>query len=431
MSPISLKATTKGNAIDGDRRPIDSRLHGLDWLRAGAAVLVVTLHAGIGYLVARMPGLAWPTHAPMGSPTVDAVTWWINGFIMPLFFLQSGYLACQIMRAKGAEEFLKQRTRRLLAPLALGCVLILPLDLYAWLLGWAGDGKITLHKLRSLKIDSPLADNLWGVSHLWFLQYLWLFSVAVWGLSRVAEWQGGKGAKGVTSSAMPLFHFATLPLLAISTLALWWEPQLVIGFRHSWWPQMANLLFYAPWFVLGWTTFASQSTSGGASPSHRLCELRLAASLVVFAMLLPQIHQHVAEPIQGLARITLAALFVLHAWLAVTGWFGVCLRWLNRQPPTSVKYVAEASFWIYLLHHPVVGLTQVSLSQAALPVATKFLLTTLVGLVLPLLTYHAFVRQTWIGVVLSGRRQGVRSVAPAAEVIPFPLPQAERLKKSA
>ena len=134
---------------------------------------------------------------------------------------------------------------------------------------------------------------------------------------------------------------------------------------------------------------------------------------------------------QGLMRITLTTLFVLHAWLAVTGWFGVCLRWLNRQPPASVRYVAEASFWIYLFHHPVVGLAQVSLSQVALPVVAKFLLTSLVGVVLPLLTYHAFVRQTWIGVVLCGHRKGVGSGTPQADVIPFPLPQPERLKKSA
>ena len=57
----------------------------------------------------------------------------------------------------------------------LGCVLILPLDLYAWLLGLAADGQIPLRKLHSLKVEGPLADGLWGVSHLWFLQYLWLF----------------------------------------------------------------------------------------------------------------------------------------------------------------------------------------------------------------------------------------------------------------
>ncbi|MCA9024938.1 MAG: acyltransferase family protein [Planctomycetaceae bacterium] len=421
-----------------DRQTDDNRLYGLDWLRAGAAVLVVTLHAGIAYLVARMPGLAWPTHDPSGHPTVDAITWWINGFIMPLFFVQSGYLACQIMCAKGPEEFLKHRTRRLLAPFALGCVLILPLDLYAWLLGWAGEGKITLHKLRSLKIDSPLGDNLWGVSHLWFLQYLWLFCLCAWGMWRVAEWQSGKVTKspdGKVAESNGLksrqsFGKVTVALLGISTFALWWEPQLVIGFRHSWWPQLANLLFYAPWFTLGWLNFSSREAQGERN-SHRACELRLLASLGMFAILLPLIHQHVADPLQGPARVVLATLFVTHAWLAVTGWFGVCLRWLNRQPPAAVKYIAEASFWIYLFHHPVVGLTQVSLSQAPLPVAIRFLLTTLIGMVLPLLTYHAFVRQTWIGVVLSGRRQTVLTEPDSSEILPFPQPEARLLKKSA
>lgn len=430
MSPIPLTATSQSAAIHLRKPPVDSRVHGLDWLRAGAAILVVTLHAGIAYLVARMPGLAWATHDPAGHPTVDAITWWINGFIMPLFFVQSGYLACQIMRAKGPEEFLRHRTRRLLGPFALGCILILPLDLYAWLLGWAGDGKITLHKLRSLKIDGPLGDNLWGVSHLWFLQYLWLFCLLAWGIRRLAGWQDGK----LTASNGLLFQQSsgqvTFALLAISTLALWWEPQLVIGFRHSWWPQLENLLFYAPWFALGWIIDTCREAPHERY-AHRACEIRLVASLALFTLLLPLIHQHVSEPLQEMSRVGMATLFVVHAWLAVTGWFGVCLRWLNRRPPVSVKYIAEASFWIYLFHHPVVGLTQVSLSQVMLPVAFKFLLTTVVGLVLPLLTYHAFVRQTWIGVVLSGRRHESPAAPGVAVMLAFPQSQKERLKKSA
>ena len=400
------------------------RLHGLDWLRAGATLLVVALHAGIAYQVAPLPGLVWATNDPVGSLPVDAVTWWIDAFIMPLFFVLSGFVSYGLMRQAGPKRFLVHRTRRVLVPLLLGCVLILPLDLYVWLLGWAAEGKIPLRKLRSLSVEGPLADGLWGLSHLWYLQYLWLFCLAAAGVMWLAHRSRRdhfassddapvKGSASVRWRPPPhsllWSRYADdlyVALLTISGLALWWEPQLVIGFRHSWWPQPANVLFYLPWFVIGWIMAVRQRRKRVARG-----EWRLVGSGVVFAVLWPMIHEHVATELSGELRVVLVTLFVLHSWLAVTGWFGVCLRRLDREPPAAVKYVAAASFWIYLLHHPVVGLAQVSLRTLAVPVALKFLLTLAVGVALPLLTYEVLVRRTWIGLVLNGRRDVRTSTA--------------------
>ena len=348
----------------------------------------MVLHAGIAYQVAPLPGLVWATRDPAGSLAVDFVTWWIDGFIMPLFFVLSGFVAYGLMRRKGPRAFLRHRTRRVLGPLLLGCVLILPLDLYVWLLGWAAEGKIPLQKLRSLKVEGPLAEGLWGLSHLWYLQYLWLFCAAAGGVMWLANWrrkdhfasQGDTTGEEATSDrwrppphSLLWTRYADdmyVALLAISALALWWEPQLVIGFRHSWWPLPENVLFYLPWFVIGWMMAARLRNRRMARG-----EWRLIASFGLFAALWPLIHQHVAVELAGEARIVLVTLFVLHAWLAVTGWFGVCLRWLDHEPPAVVKYVAAASFWIYLLHHPVVGLAQASLRTMGIPVVTKFLLS--------------------------------------------------------
>ena len=41
-----------------------ARHAGLDWIRGLGAVAVVVLHAGIPYLTAPMPGLAWPIRHP-------------------------------------------------------------------------------------------------------------------------------------------------------------------------------------------------------------------------------------------------------------------------------------------------------------------------------------------------------------------------------
>lgn len=417
------------------------RLHGLDWLRAGATLAVVALHSGIAYLLAPFPGLVWCTQDPQGSPLVDGLTWWIDGFVMPMFFVLGGFVAFGLMQRTGPAGFVRHRTARLLGPFVLGCVLILPMSLYVWLLGWAAEEKLPLSKLRSLKLDGPLGEGIWGVSHLWFLQYLWLFCMA----AAVLVWNSQRRRTDHLLSTAPAgpdelpgrpqpfsvlrTRYAddlTAVLLGVSIIALYWDPQLVIGFHHSWWPLPPNLMFYAPWFGIGWLMAARQ-------PRRRTPrgEWRLVASLAIFAVLLPLIHQHVAAELSGQSRLVLASLFVIHAWLAVTGWMGICLRWLDRRPPTSIRYLAGASFWIYLLHHPVVGLSQVTLRTSGLPLPIKFALTLLLGVVFPLLTYEIFVRRTWIGLILNGRRDVIPRVpvvdspetAPAiATPVPVDLP---------
>ena len=404
------------------------------------------VHAGVAYMTFRLPGLVWSTFDPVGDLTIDALIWWIGGFVMPLFFVLSGLLSCQNMKANGAQGFLKHRMHRLLVPMAAAFVVIMPFDLYALLLGWAGEGKITLHKLRSLKIDSPLSDGLWGPSHLWFMQHLILLCIGAWALASLSQWLKPRIKKLHWPAFLTPSHLTTWSLLAVSTAAMWWDPQVNIGFRHSWWPPLANFLFFAPWFAIGWlagtkldrTKSTSSSDSGdatreqhpGQTPFVRLCEVRLLASLGLFAFLLPMIREHVATGSSGYGRMALVTTYVLHMWLATTGWFGICLRWLKRPTPKPVKYLGEASFWVYLSHHPIVLLAHVSLSEVALPLSVKFVLVSTVGIVLPLLMYSAFISKTRLGALLGGGQRRKSSDDPPT-VLVFPVHEPQPLKKSA
>ncbi|MFG0332979.1 MAG: acyltransferase family protein, partial [Maioricimonas sp. JB049] len=122
----------------GNASLLPARLHGLDWLRAFTALAVVALHAGIPYMTHRMPGLVCSTWDSRPDRVIDAFCWAADGFVMPVFFVMGGLLAGRLMRRKGTDRFLQHRASRLLGPLAFGIVFILPLDLYAWLIGWVG-----------------------------------------------------------------------------------------------------------------------------------------------------------------------------------------------------------------------------------------------------------------------------------------------------
>lgn len=398
------------------------RLHGFDALRAVAALLVVMLHAAVAYTLVRLPGLAWPTHDPTPSPFVDGVFWWIEGFIMPLFFLIAGYFAASLYQSLGPKRFLRHRARRLLLPLLFGVVFVLPLDLYVWVFGWVAEGSVPLRKLRSLKFDGETGGNLWGLSHLWFLQYLYLYCVIAcvvgWAVKKAQATPWGRNTARIASGSGIdwLFGSAWKPaLFAVpGAIVLWFAPEVVTGFQHGFFPYPSKFLYTLPFFAVGlWM--------------HGFCQRRdclteyssfyLLASLPVFVAMLSLIHEHLAVELVGSRRLLLAGSISLFAWLSVLGLTGLFLRLFNR-PHRALQYVSEASFWIYLVHHPFVGLAQVDLARAPIAAELKFVLVTTTVFAIALLTYQALVRGTWVGVLLNGRRRRLRlpNTEPVLEI---------------
>ena len=82
---------------------------------------------------------------------------------------------------------------------------------------------------------------------------------------------------------------------------------------------------------------------------------------------------------------------------------GLALRYLAGYSAMR-RYVADASYWLYLIHVPIVFALQIMLSQLPWPGLLKFAL--ILGISFPLMfaSYHYFVRSTFIGGVLNGRR---------------------------
>jgi surface polysaccharide O-acyltransferase-like enzyme len=97
------------------------RRHDLDALRSFAMVLGIALHAALAYI-----GAGWVVSDERSSAGLGVLVPAIHGFRMPLFFLLSGFFSAMLWRRRGLEHLLSQRARRILLPLTLGCVTIVP-----------------------------------------------------------------------------------------------------------------------------------------------------------------------------------------------------------------------------------------------------------------------------------------------------------------
>ena len=102
-------------------------------------------------------------------------------------------------------------------------------------------------------------------------------------------------------------------------------------------------------------------------------------------------------------RLISAVLYAPALWVSTFAVLGLALRFMSGFSRTW-RYLADASYWLYLIHLPLVMALQVALSQLDWPGLIKFAVILVVALPPMLASYHLLVRFTVIGVVLNGRR---------------------------
>ena len=97
----------------------------------------------------------------------------------------------------------------------------------------------------------------------------------------------------------------------------------------------------------------------------------------------------------------MAIITTASAWLITLSIVGTTTQRVKRIPVTA-QYLAAASFWVYVIHHPFLGLIHTDLKwllPTALPaVKTLLAFTTCTGF--SLLLYEGLVRKTRLGRLL-------------------------------
>ena len=98
-----------------------------------------------------------------------------------------------------------------------------------------------------------------------------------------------------------------------------------------------------------------------------------------------------------------AVCYALAIWTTTFAVIGLALRFLSDFSPLR-RYLADASYWLYLIHLPILMALQVAVSQLDWPGLVKFAVIMLASLPVMFASYQYLVRYSFIGAVLNGRR---------------------------
>jgi len=364
-------------------------------------LLGIVLHAGAFYMV-NPPAIIQFTD-PERSPFCDWLVDFLHTFRLPTFFVMAGFFSALLTARRGVKGMLQNRWRRVLLPLIMGWATLLPLIILAIASTAFLDSGFAARLAARQEVATPNpTDSI--LLHLWFLYDLFLFCLAAggghWLVGQIWPRLGeiaSKAFRWMLNNGMALLIF---PLLTAATL----YPMRSGSFDTSAWlfPPLRILAAYGVFFAFGWFLFGERDRMG--------ILLRGARRRLVAGILLWIVHHAgrslmLHEPTEPGSILHLATLLngAWACWWMIFGLAGICLRSFSGHHPW-IRYLSDSSYFLYLVHMPVVLFFQGLLAPVPLPALLKFsiVLFATLGVVVPL--YHYQVRDCFIGERLNGRR---------------------------
>ena len=377
------------------------RLHALDNLRALMMWLGIVIHVSVNHLTGPMV-LPWRDQAT--SELADLIVGVIHVFRMPVFLMLAGYFVALMVERGGAQQMLRHRMRRVALPFAVFWPIVFVLTAVLAMLyahraerGYLGLSTEVIPRLP----HAPMFNTL----HLWFLYQLIGFALLTFVAIKLALrlpqgwrdrisdvfWFLGQRAWGFVVLAMPLGLIGTQYSMGILVVNGSFAPPLYEWLHHG--------LFYA----FGYFLYIHRE-SLLAHYTKRATRYSWAGALVCFVSLglLKEVQLH-PEGTGFAFRLLAAWCYNAATWLWSFALIGMAMRHLNRESAV-MKYMAESSYWVYLVHMlGTIGFGAL-LYGAPLPAELKMLINIAATTVMALATYHLFVRKTAIGQLLNGKR---------------------------
>jgi glucan biosynthesis protein C len=392
----------------GDIMTDQERFHSLDAVRGLALLLGIVLHSTMSFF------LAIPRMDSSPSTTLAVSFFVIHIFRMSVFFFIAGFFAHMVFHRKGWAAFMKDRAKRIGIPLLAGLLILVPVTMASilWGLSLSSWPEALLSTLKGQFIGTI------NWSHLWFLYYLLIFYV----LSFAFYWIFDRFIDRTERLRLFIDKMTSLavgtccaPILLAIPVFLWfyfnksWFPWMgIISPDNSFTPNMTALIGYGTCFSFGWI-LNRQTRLLSEMEKHWMLYLGIAIALSVFclsqvgtkpdmlAMLMGK------SQLEGLSRFLYTAAYSTAIWFWTFGIVGAAIRFCSGFSSLR-RYLADSSYWLYLMHLPVIFPLQVLMAGLPLHWTLKF--STILGItvVLGLFSYKYLVRSTLIGALLNGRR---------------------------
>ena len=373
------------------------RRYDLDWLRVLGILLVFVYHSTRFYNVEE-----WKIKNNIWYPSVEVWNGFATSFMMPLMFAISGASLFYAMGKGGFGKFLKDKVLRLLVPL-LVCVFT-----HASLQEYLRDkthGLFSGNYFQFLPRYFHLDRMAWTGEHLWYLLFLFLFSIILY---PIMSWLKGNGRGFLTKLDEVIAKTGMLYTLILPPFLL-----LVLAGSDS--PLMEGDGGY-PYIVYLWIILLGFIIVSDERVQEKIRQLRWVSTLVGLALVIGFCILSTLTPDKeniSLNLILAVLMRIFGGWIFILGFFGLSMQFLTRRTP-FLEYANEAVLPFYIFHQTVLLCVGYFVLQWGIPDVLEWTVIVMISFVIIMTLYEFAVRRFNVVRFLFGMKpmkkmSGVRS----------------------
>jgi glucan biosynthesis protein C len=329
----------------------------LDWLRVATVLLVFFHHVAMPF-----NGDTWHIMNAQSSKVLDDIMVFLEQWRLPLLLLISGAGTVMAFSKRSAWQFIKERSYRLLIPLIFGALVIIPPQTYFEF----------INNYKSYADVYPGAIIHPETNHLWFIKFLFVFSLVA--VPLILFMRSEKSAKAKERIEKALGNkwgllMLVLPLIVLRIVTKIYFPNDEGGIEN-----LSKSLYYFYFFIAGIILFSCRGLWGNMK-TYRFNHLIAAAiSLLLFYgyYYLPQ--QFIPDGISVAVRWSFWwVVCSLVSWNTMLVILGYAQVYLNR-PHKWLPRLNEAIYPFYILHQTVIVALAYFIVQWEIPIVPKLAL---------------------------------------------------------
>jgi peptidoglycan/LPS O-acetylase OafA/YrhL len=385
---MDSKTTTPTQTEGVPERPV--RRYDIDWLRVLAVLLLFPFHT------ARIFDTLDPWYVK-NEVLSDALTYFIfvvHPWHMPLLFLLAGASTWFALGFRSGGQYAKERITRLLVPFIFGLLVIVPPQSYFGFLDHTGVSLPYLawypnyFSINPADIDGYFLGGF-ALGHLWFILFLFIFSLLALPLFLyLRNHESGRRFTAWLASVFSLPGLILLPGLLLYGIAR------LINFYP-------NPLFFITYFILGFILLADARFEH-AIDQHKAIALILGPMLyLVFGYFL--LFGFPGNPPSWSIELFRLYNDGLAGWFIVIAFLGYAKLFLKTSN-SFLRYNAQASYPIYILHQTVIVIFGYFMLQWSIGILPKYVTILLGSIVVSYVIYDLLIKRFNLTRFLFGMR---------------------------
>ena len=371
-----------------------TRLYFLDWVRVFAFGLLILFHCAMPFVT-----IPWEIKNEEQSLLLTRIIYWLHQWRLPLLFFIAGVGTHFSLQKRRGLRFLGERFVRLFIPLMFAMLFTIPFQVY---FEYMQKGRIAMSYAEfypSVWDFVPYPDGSLTWSHLWFVVYLFVFTILLFPVFMVMETQIVQRWKLKLDKYFksPWIIFALVGVLIYYYFSLYirWPEQM--GLLDDWFLFLFSMtLFFYGFFLSNLPSFWD------TCEKYRWYFLGIA--MICIIGLFVEYWWPLSFPKKQDGFLYAYGIFnSIHIWMIILSALGFAKHHLNFSD-SFLKYFSPAVYPFYILHQTIIVISGYYVVQWPLPIILKFLILALICFVSVFTLYHFVIRNFMITRILYGMK---------------------------